>query len=329
MISSKNGCVIIRDLSYLTLQIIFDAWWAKRNVGSKVPIAWNDSRHGPSWRLYLHCGIEETGSPGIICIFCHQVLPHPSEHGTSSMGKHLLAKAHITKLNELTEPEVTTLTSSMVEETALDILKSKVSRGISIVCSQSQIVFDVHCIPYWPKWQTKCSKLAAKDLQTSEFHQDTWNRNLMLGFLPAHIPWNAISNLDLRRSYSALCDFLAQTSAATLSNICRREYALTEDAIKKQLPSWNKVSLALDGWTSSNKVARTSVIGYYMDRNWALREVQLGFNEVGHQFCSAFQNWLRMTGQRPTSRSKASHTFEECAWSFWTDQRPFAWYYDW
>jgi len=118
MISSKNKGVFIRDLSDLTLPIIFDAWWASMNVGSKRPIAWKNSRHAPSWRFYLHCGIEETGSPGIICIVCHQVLHHPSEHGTSSMGKHLLAKAHITKLNESTESEVTELTSSTLDETA-------------------------------------------------------------------------------------------------------------------------------------------------------------------------------------------------------------------
>jgi hypothetical protein len=105
MISSKNERVFIRDLSDLTLQIIFDAWWASMNVGSKWPIAWKNSRHAPLWRFYWHCGIEEP-SPGMICIVCHQVLRHPSEHGTSSMGKHLLAKAHIAKLNELTESEV-------------------------------------------------------------------------------------------------------------------------------------------------------------------------------------------------------------------------------
>jgi hypothetical protein len=123
MISSKNECVFICELSDLTLQIMFDAWWASMNDGSKRPIAWNNSRQVPLWRFYLHCGIEETGSPGIIHIVCHQVLRHPSEHGTSSMGKHLLAKAHIAKFNKLTESEVTELTSSMVDETALAILK--------------------------------------------------------------------------------------------------------------------------------------------------------------------------------------------------------------
>jgi len=133
MISSKNELVFIRDLSDLTFQIIFDARWASMNVGSKRPIAWKDSRHAPSWRFYLHCGIEETSSPGIICIICHQVLRHPSEHTTSSMGKYLLAKAHIENLNELTESEVTELTSSTLDETALAVLKRQGSRGITIV----------------------------------------------------------------------------------------------------------------------------------------------------------------------------------------------------
>jgi hypothetical protein len=79
----------------------------------------------------------------------------------------------------------------------------------------------------------------------------------MLGFVSAHIPWNAITNLELQRSYKALRDNLVLLSAMTLSNICRRESALTADAIKKQLPVRNQVSLALDGWTSTNKLAIT------------------------------------------------------------------------
>jgi hypothetical protein len=112
----------------------------------------------------------------------------------------------------------------------------------------------------------------------------------MLRFVSAHIRWNAISNLELQRSYKALRDILVLPSATTLSNICRMEYALTVDAIKKQLPSRNKVSLALDGWTSTNIFAITSVIADYMDRNWALREVQLAFNEVNLLFFSRLES---------------------------------------
>jgi len=121
------------------------------NEGSKPPIAWNNSRLAPSWRFYSHCGIEEFGSPGIISIICHQISRHPSEHGTSSMGNHLLAKPHIAKLNELTESDVTELTSSMVDETALAILKRQGSRGITIVSWQRKIRFDVQLNPYQSK----------------------------------------------------------------------------------------------------------------------------------------------------------------------------------
>jgi len=290
MISSKNERVFIRNLCDLILQIIFDAWWASMNEVSKRPIAWNNSRHAPSWWFYLRCRVEETGSPGIICIVCHQVLRHSSEHGTSSMGKHLLEEAHIAQLNELTESEVTELTSLTVDETALAILKRQGSRGITIVSLQRIIRFDIKFNPYWSKWQTKLSKLAAKDFETSEFHQDTWNRYLRLGFVSARTPWNAISNLELQRSCKALRDDLVIPSATTLSNICRREYALTVDTIERQLPWRNKVSLALDGWTSTNELAITSVIAYYMDRNWALRGVQLAFDEVARLFCSRFES---------------------------------------
>jgi len=79
-------------------------------------------------------------------------------------------------------------------------------------------------------------------------------------------------------------------SASTLSNICWREYALTVDAIKKQLPSLSNLSLALDGWTSTNKLAITSVIAYCMDGNWALGEVQLALDEVDRLIFSSFES---------------------------------------
>jgi hypothetical protein len=148
VIASKNEQVFIRDLSHHTLQIICDAWWASMNVGSTRPTAWNNSRHAPSWRFYLHCAIEESSCPGIICIVCHQVVRHPSEHGTSSMGKQLQVKALIAKFHELTELEVTELTCLTVDETALAILDRQGSRGITVVSLSRQMIFDIQFNPY-------------------------------------------------------------------------------------------------------------------------------------------------------------------------------------
>jgi hypothetical protein len=64
------------------------------------------------------------------------------------MGKHLLAKAYIAALNELTESEVTELTSLTVDETALAILKRQGSQGITIVSLPRKIIIDIQFNPY-------------------------------------------------------------------------------------------------------------------------------------------------------------------------------------
>jgi hypothetical protein len=112
----------------------------------------------------------------------------------------------------------------------------------------------------------------------------------MLGFVSADNPWNSITNLELRRSYKACRDDLVLRSVTTLSNICRMEYALTVDAIKKQLPSQNTVSLALNRLTSTNELAVTLVIAYYMDQNWALHEIQHALHKVDPLFFSTFDS---------------------------------------
>ena len=111
----------------------------------------------------------------------------------------------------------------------------------------------------------------------------------MLEYDSAHIPCTAISNLELRRAYNAFQSELVLQSSVTLSNLCGREYSLTVDGIKKQLRSRNKVSLGLDVWTSTNKLAITSVMACYIDRDWALHEVQLAFHEVDNLFLSYIQ----------------------------------------
>jgi len=62
------------------------------------------------------------------------------------------------------------------------------------------------------------------------------------------------------------------------------------DAIKKQLPTRNKVTLALDGWTSTNKLAIRSVIANNMDRDWVMWEVHLAFDEVNSLFFFYFNS---------------------------------------
>jgi len=196
------------------------------NVASKLPIASNNSRHATSWQFYFHCGIWETGRPRIICTVGHQGLRHPSVHGTTSMGKLLLATAHIAMLNQFTESEDSELTTSTVVQIALAIQQREGSQWITIESVQRKFVFNIQHNPYWLKWQAKRLKLTAKDFETFEFYQHTGSYYLMLWFFSAFSPCNAISNPELWLSYKALRSDLVLLVAITLSNIGRREYSL-------------------------------------------------------------------------------------------------------
>jgi len=178
----------------------------------------------------------------------------------------------------------------MVDETTLAILQRQGGWGITILGSQRKIGFDIQVDPKWPKWPTKRSKLAAKDFEISDFHHDTWNRYLIFRFGSAHIAWNGLSILVLRWSYKVLHSKLVLPSAGKLSDLRRRQSALTVDAIKKQLPSRNKVNSAWDGGTSQIKLASTLAIAYYMERNWALCAVLLAFDEVDRLVYSRFES---------------------------------------
>jgi len=147
----------------------------------------------------------------------------------------------------------------------------------------------------------------------------------MLEFVLGQIPWNAISNLKRWRSYYSLHGELILLSTCTLSTICRREYSVTVDAIKQQLPSINQLSFALDGWTSMKKWTITWVITYYMDPNCALQEVPVTFDDVEGLFSFSFEFGLRIIGQWSTYRSQASDRFEGGSGAFQADQGPFPW----
>ena len=118
------------------------------------------------------------------------------------------------------------------------------------------------------------------DLPAVCFDQHLWNRYLLLGLLSALIPLNAISNKEFRRVFFTLRPNVKIPSVATLTNLLAKEYEMTVTAIRDQIPVGQKVSIALDGWTSQNRLAITSVIMYYISRNWKLEEVQIAFEEV-------------------------------------------------
>jgi len=168
MVFSKNEPVFIRELSDLTLQIIFEACWIWMNVPWKRSTGGNNSIYLPSWKFDLHCRIEEISSPWLIWIICHHVLRHPSECETSSMGKHLLAKARISKHNKIKVSVVTELTSSTLNETAGAMLKRHWNQGIPIVCSQRKFKFNIDVLSILTKLTDKILLTVSKQFSNCQ-----------------------------------------------------------------------------------------------------------------------------------------------------------------
>jgi len=104
--------------------------------------------------------------------------------------------------------------------------------------------------------------------------------------------------------------------------MCWRECMLTVDAIKKQLPSRNKGSVALDRWTSTNKFAIQLVIAYYIDWNWHCERYDShSMRSIDHSFpMSQAHQKLRVTGQHTGARL-AWHWKEVLDWFQLTDGR--------
>lgn len=98
--------------------------------------------------------------------------------------------------------------------------------------------------------------------------------------LSALVPFNVLSNPEFRRTFLAINPNISIPSVSKIRRLLAVEYENTLQAIKNSIPKNQKVSLALDGWTSSNKLAITSVIMYYIAGDWKLTEVQLAFDEV-------------------------------------------------
>ena len=126
----------------------------------------------------------------------------------------------------------------------------------------------------------KKRRQADLDVAVKEFDPHTWNRYLLLGFLSALIPFNTITNPELRRILFSLKPDVNLPSVSTLRRLLATEYEKTTKSIRDNIPEGQKVGLALDGWTSANKLAISSVIMYYISKSWQLKEVQIAFEEV-------------------------------------------------
>lgn len=146
VICASNGEeVFVRDTTDKTLQMTFDAWWSEMEVVTKKPVYWKGQKTAKAWEFYKQCALTENGSPSIVCIVCHKLLSHPAMTGTSAMSKHLTAREHVAKLNDLASSTGGGLLGKHADQQVLAMLKTKGSHGVLIVSSDKPLLFELHC----------------------------------------------------------------------------------------------------------------------------------------------------------------------------------------
>ena len=69
-------------------------------------------------------------------------------------------------------------------------------------------------------------------------------------------------------------------SAAYIRKQLQNRVMDIEDHILEDLPTGAKISLAIDCWTSPNRLAFLAINGYFIDSEWRYREVLLGFEPL-------------------------------------------------
>ena len=98
--------------------------------------------------------------------------------------------------------------------------------------------------------------------------------------LSLQLPFRAVDHLQVRRLIYMLNPDAHIPSPTTIRTQLQKRTQDIEDQLLVDLPPEGKISLALDCWTSPNKLAFMAITGYFIDKNWKYREVVLGFEHI-------------------------------------------------
>jgi hypothetical protein len=112
------------------------------------------------------------------------------------------------------------------------------------------------------------------------FTQPAFQNALIHFILDANIPFRTLE----RPSFQALlqiCRPSIQLPGRThLQKLIAERATAARKQILKQLPSSRKISLALDCWTSPNRLAFLAILGYFITDGWEYKEVLLAFHPL-------------------------------------------------
>lgn len=115
---------------------------------------------------------------------------------------------------------------------------------------------------------------------TPPYSKETFRNEFLKTFVLLNLPFNVADHCQLKRLFHMCRQTVDMPSASMIKSDLNSIAEDMRNNILLDLRKVDKVSLALDAWTSPNKLAFLAVVLYYIDSNWKYRHILIGFEQL-------------------------------------------------
>ena len=115
------------------------------------------------------------------------------------------------------------------------------------------------------------------DNEVPQYSKEGFQHEVLKCFIALNIPFRNADHQQLRKLFKMLRSTVDCPSAEKLRKDLNFEADKVREKIKEELKGVQKVSLALDAWTSPNKLAFLAIVVYYITPDWKYRHALIAF----------------------------------------------------
>lgn len=255
----------------------FVNWWSQTQWGQETQAMKHQhsdrsDRHDPSWgnpsrskqpgssdhwAHFDELADLTSGRPAVQCQHCAKILSHPTpaRSGTNGMVRHLSGRDCMRKQPvDLDTGGQQTL--SFRNHRVCDQLSHRIITLTGLQTSQRPL--------------RECNMMNFQDA-------------LIELIADCHLPFRLVERASFRNLLRLLHSSINIPGRTKMTSLCAQKIPFIVDHIERSFPRSQRISLALDVWTSVHQQAFLGVNAYYIDQNWEFQEILIGFKPLTKQ----------------------------------------------
>jgi hypothetical protein len=113
-----------------------------------------------------------------------------------------------------------------------------------------------------------------------KYSKECFEEQMLTTFLIANLPFQLVENLSFCKLLEIAHPDIDIPNCRCLRQLLDVQHDTAAQAFLDDLGERTKVSLAIDCWSSPNKVAFMAIVAYYVSVDWKYREVLLAFEPL-------------------------------------------------